>query len=407
MDSRGQETLHRVLQNDDTLKSLQIGGRGGFSPRRFHSSDGDDYSTLGTCIKENTHLTKLVVVLVDVGALDVTNHEFYEGIKQNSSIHILGIDLNNQVIEEGGVVEEILETYQEKNNLTELSIHFADLQNGGENVIATTVRNSTNIKHIDIYGCNITDGQLMPMIDAIRGLSSLEILYLFRNGIGNVWCSTFATLLRDPNCNIHSLDLRMNRIYNEGGISLANSLINNTKLKYLYLDGNAIDQGTWEAFARILCNKSSINSIYSSNHTLERVLISGPSGDELDSLLNLNKCTDKSLVAIKKILKYHPNIDMEPLFEWNMEGEGEHDLKALPYVISWFDRAGEAVADDGGSYNIDAKKLSAIYQFAKAMPLLFVPVPHGKGGDHKRKRNDAYMNALRCLSSCFLFFGRV
>ena len=66
-------------------------------------------------------------------------------------------------------------------------------------------------------------------------------------------------------------------------------------------------------------------------------------------------------------------------------------MKALPYVVAWFERAGEAVADadDGGSYNIDAKKLSAIYQFAKAMPLLFVPVPHGKGGDNKRKRNDA------------------
>ena len=54
--------------------------------------------------------------------------------------------------------------------------------------------------------------------------------------------------------------------------------------------------------------------------------------------------------------------------------EGERDLKALPYVIAWFERAGEAVADDeeGGSYNIDEIKLSTIYQFAKAMPLMFV-----------------------------------
>ena len=323
----------------------------------------------------------MAVVLVDVGALDVTNNEFYEGIKRNSSIHILGIDLSNQVIEEGGVVEEILEAYQEKNNLTEININDADLQNGGENVIATTVRNSTNLKHLDLYGCNITDGQLLPMVDAIRGLSSLEKLYLFRNGIGNVWCATFAALLRDPDCNIHTLDLRVNRIYNEGGISLANGLSNNTKLKYLYLDGNAIDQIGWDAFARILCNKSSINSIYSSNHTLERVLISGPSGDELDSLLNLNKCTDKSHVAIKKILKYHPNIDMEPFFEWNMEGEGERDLKALPYVVAWFERAGEAVSGTRGedSYNIDGRKLSAIYQFARAMPLMLVPTLISKG----------------------------
>ena len=72
MDSRSQETLRRVQENDDTLKSLQIqiGGRSGFGPRWFKSSDGDDYSTLGTYIKENTHLTKLEVALVGVGALD-------------------------------------------------------------------------------------------------------------------------------------------------------------------------------------------------------------------------------------------------------------------------------------------------------------------------------------------------
>ena len=80
---------------------------------------------------------------------------------------------------------------------------------------------------------------------------------------------------------------------------------------------------------------------------------------------------------------------MKPLFEWNMEGDGERDLKALPYVISWLERAREVVAnDERGSYKIDERKLSAMYQFAKAMPLLFVPVPHNKGGDSKRKRDD-------------------
>ena len=73
---------------------------------------------------------------------------------------------------------------------------------------------------------------------------------------------------------------------------------------------------------------------------------------------------------------------MESLFEWNMEGEGERDLKALPYVVAWFERASEAVAgDEGGeeSYNIDERKLTAIYQFAKAMPLMFVLFHMTKG----------------------------
>ena len=75
-------------------------------------------------------------------------------------------------------------------------------------------------------------------------------------------------------------------------------------------------------------------------------------------------------------------MNMEPLFEWNMEREGERDLKALPYVIAWFGRAEVAVADDEGGeerYNIGERKLSGMYQFAKAMPLMFVPTSHIRG----------------------------
>ena len=79
-----------------------------------------------------------------------------------------------------------------------------------------------------------------------------------------------------------------------------------------------------------------------------------------------------------KIVKYHfHQIDMEPLFDWNMEGEGERDLKALPYVIAWFDRAAKVVVGYGMQrdygMHLDREKLSSIYQFARALPLFFVP----------------------------------
>ena len=48
------------------------------------------------------------------------------------------------------------------------------------------------------------------------------------------------------------------------------------------------------------------------------------------------------------------------------------------YVINWFERARAAVAFEtltGESYRIEERMLSAIFQFAKAMPLLFVH-PH-------------------------------
>ena len=111
-------------------------------------------------------------------------------------------------------------------------------------------------------------------------------------------------------------------------------------------------------------------------------------GDKLASLLKMNKCTDKSYVAIEKIRKHHPNIDMEPLFEWNMEGECERDLKALPYIVAWFERAQEAVAEEEeGDFVVDVRKLTMIYQFATTMPLLFVPAYQ----DAKKRKRDAGM----------------
>ena len=189
--------------------------------------------------------------------------------------------------------------------------------------------------------------------------------------------------------NLLYLNLGNNAINNEGATTIANSLINNNKLQNLRLYMNPIDQqSVQDVFSNILCNTTSIRHTYSSNHTLERLsLVDGHRrGQQLESLLELNRDANKNHVAIKKILQNHSNIDMEPqLFEWGAE-EGEQNLKALPYAINWFERAGVAVADEEEEqYNLDGRKLNAIFQFAKAMSLLF-------GGITTIKRDDDKVN---------------
>ena len=65
---------------------------------------------------------------------------------------------------------------------------------------------------------------------------------------------------------------------------------------------------------------------------------------------------------------------MEPFLEW--------DLKVLPLAVSWFDRARHSVPENSGA-SVDTQKLSAIYQFSKALPMMFVP-PQRKA-TNKRK----------------------
>ena len=183
----------------------------------------------------------------------------------------------------------------------------------------------------------------------------LEELCLFANRIGNAGCEALATFLIDPNCNLRTLNLARNAITTEGAMTIANSLRTNKKLQRLFLYGNPIDQSIEDTFCNILCNTTSIRHTYSSNHALKTFDLGGqPLSQHLESLLKLNKDTDNEHHAsIKKILKYHPNIDVEPLFEWGAEEDDEErNLKALPYVMGWFDRAGVAVAeeDDNSTY---------------------------------------------------------
>ena len=376
MDPSSLQTLRRVEENDATFTELYIGG---MEITSFNSSNSRDFSHLGASIAQNTNVKTLSFNFVH--NLDAMNNEFFDGLKYNSSIDELILNCDDRGIV-GGVIQELLEVYQENSNLTNLCIRHSILHNGGDQIVATTLRRCTNLVELSLYGCNISNQQLTLIIEAVRGHRKLSSVSLDSNGISNAGCDVLANFLIDPNCNLLHLDLGgRNDIDNDGVSTLANSLSNNTTMKQLYLRGNPIDRRVDEVFSKVLCNTSNIDSIYSSNHTLEGLILGHPKGGLLDSVLKMNRDTNKSHVAIKKILKYHPNMNMEPLFEWNMEGEGERDLKALPYVIAWFGRAQDAVAGGGGGerYNIDARKLSAIYQFAKAMPLMFVPTSHIRG----------------------------
>ena len=378
------ETLYRVEHNDDSLKELVI-----------NSAEGFDFNRLGRAIATNSNITILELYLDD---LDITGTGFYDGLKQNTSIDHLLVKCDDHSLDRG-VAYEILQAYQENGiNLTNLNIIYANLHNGGATQIATTLQYCTNLMIINLYNNNITADQLVPMIEAMREIRSLEELLLNANSIGNAGCQALATLLEDPNCNICRLQMNRNNIRNEGVISLVNSLASNTKLKALALYNNPISGSVEDDFVRLLCNTTSINATYSSNHTLELVECDHFNRrGVLVSLLDLNGSTsNKSHVAMKKILRHHPNIDMEPLFGWDMDDEWT--LKALPYVVEWFDKAWivkESEFDESHSAFVrelrrdrffSRRTLSSIYEFAKAMPLRFVPTDHVKSDKKKRKR---------------------
>ena len=272
--SHSQETLRRVKENDESLKNLWIGGtvhidrddqgnevmevRFGnalnIAIREnsgvFNPSNDSEFSSLGDYIARNTHLTRLVHVDGRVG-LDV------ECLRRNSSIHELSLTCDGHNISDD-VTHDILLVYQEKKNLTRLYIYFANLRSGGVDVLVNTLRSCTNLKTIILYRCGITDEQMLAIAEAIRCHRMLEELHLPRNHIGNV-----GSLLDNPNCSIRTLSLGGNNIGNEGAITIANGLANNTTLQKLVLRRNPIESRVVEDFfCKVLCNTSSIIAMY-------------------------------------------------------------------------------------------------------------------------------------------------
>ena len=249
MDSVSKDTFSRIEQNDPSTTELII-------PEEFNSSDGDDFSRLGTSIAANTHLTKLLVYLSDIVTLSETNKEFYAGLKRNSGIHELVLYYHStaslptdptantlpSLID--GVGHEILKVYQTNKNLTNFDLGYCNLAQGGDQIIANTFRKSTNLKSVYLSHCGINDEQIVTIFEAIRGHTSLVDLSLTDNAIGNRACETIAALLEDPHCNLCLLNLYNNEIDIEGATILVNSLANNTKLKKLILSHNPIDQSS-------------------------------------------------------------------------------------------------------------------------------------------------------------------
>ena len=241
----------------------------------------------------------------------------------------------------------------------------------------------------------------------------LKKLNLCGNRIGSASCEALGALLEHPDCNIQTLNLMRNQISKFGFYHLANSLVNNSSLECLDLVDNnplneqyRIDESTFvytfgSALLNLTPNQLLAKKVdppeiwcptlkYYANHTLERLWVDCEKTYYLCDSLKMNSCSNKSHVAMRKILKGDTDIVVEPLFGW--DESGEWSLKSLPHLVAWYEVA-EAVVEsysdsdeEEEDYDIDRKKLSSIYDYAKAMPLLFVPPSHYKAVERKRKR---------------------
>ena len=370
---RSATTLLRVKHDDSALTKVTVTNAPIANAREkglFWPIDNADLARLGVAIGKNTKLQGMNFFNDDddPNAMDgMGGDAFFEGIKRNSSIrylHLMNIDISQGIGR--GLLNEFVAN---NNNFESLALskfgQLQVLQNGWAGVFASALSRCKNLIEVVLYGCDIDDSILEVIVSGIRGLHRLEMLKLGENNLllnnspesnfGRPGREALASLLQDPNCKISELVLVNNNINVEYAAVLANGLKGNSKVEKLDLSSsnltltdtpNSITDNGWAAFTRVLCNASSVNDTYLSNHTLNYLgkpraeveedgtwatvaHVSLPAN--LSSILELNRGTDKKCVATQKIFLRHLHLDMSPLLEW--------DLKVLPVAVSWFHKA--------------------------------------------------------------------
>ena len=129
----------------------------------------------------------------------------------------------------------------------------------------------------------------------------------------------FATILESPNFHLTELYISHNNIDAEAVAAFANALTRNHMMNTLDLDNNhSITAEGWEALLKLLCNTSSVNATFLSNHTLDYLGDEVNDHEMLGPLLGLNGRDDKKEVAMIKILQCHEDFDMQPFLSGSL-----------------------------------------------------------------------------------------
>jgi len=194
--------------------------------------------------------------------------------------------------------------------------------------------------------------------------------------------------LQSDTCHLESLLIGSINLRDDGAEVLARGLVGNETLRFLHLrDDEELDDEEefvitpvgWNAFTIALCDTSTVNNTYLSNHTVQEFwgIFDEPDEDEdIDESVVLYTKLNKEYpqyAARCKILMNHTHLDMAPLLRW--------ELKFVPLAVRWFERAKSCrtlsidnYADyrrrvlDESEEAFQSRVLTALYEFVRGMP---------------------------------------
>jgi len=333
---------------------------------------GRVFTTLDLFFKVNRNLTSINIDECNFGEEGCRLFALALGSSTESSMKSLCLKNNNNISAEGMV--DIITSLSMHTQLERLDISEIHLNTNGCIALSTLLQNSTTLlETLRLPNIELDDKGIDALVPALKNCSCLKELKLCDNPrVTTKGWKHLASILKAPNSSLKDLTMMRNRIDDEVVVAFANALMNNRTLNMLDLENAnpTITEKGFQAFSKLLCDTSSVNATFLSNHNISDIDFGSTANTtNIDSLLQINGtvntinyvAVDKKEVATIKILKHHNNFDMLPFFEW--------EFKVLPLMIDWFERASSVTMPENFEPNIGPRKLSSIYQFVRGMPV--------------------------------------
>ena len=291
-------------------------------------------------------------------------HALVAGLRNCHNMTSVRLRGNRSVTEAG--LKSLSTIFQSDNcRLELLDLARMNIGDDGMGVLAAGPASLPSLKRLILRDNCIGDQGVRTFVDGMAQRCNLRELDLSYNRlITSDGLASFSSLLRAEHCSLRTLSLYGINIGDEGATALANGLRGSKSLRELGINGSSITARGWDAFSRLLCDTFSVNNTYLSNHTLVHIGMfrMGGTPQNIVEVLKLNELQFRA-AAICKILHSYPDIDVTPLFEFN--------LKCLPLVVAWLEKAKIYKIKVKESIEVfHSRQLSTVYKFIRGAPQL-------------------------------------
>ncbi len=178
-----------------------------------------------------------------------------------------GIDDEGHIDDEG--LHALVEGLKHCRNLTSLTLYgnLMITEEGSRSLSTLFQSDDCQLEDLNLGRMNIVDDGMAALAHGLASLTSLKTLYLRDMSISNQGLHHLA-----EHCNLCKLSFWDIHLGDDGAVALANGLIRNKSLTELtFSRDSGITARGWSAFSKLLCDKSSVNNTYLSNHTLLRI----------------------------------------------------------------------------------------------------------------------------------------